>query len=158
MQTLLDIATLIAGYGLLIALIYAVYQFGEARKTREAAYLTSMFYGSPTELHMSMRTSFEKIREGKLNYDSFIKLPEDLQEKILRPMYMFDGLGYLVSSDSIRLKTVVRYFGEDTLLTAWERYKPLIEDAREHIGPYIFTSFESLAEGVAAGRKHSRGA
>jgi hypothetical protein len=155
MQTLLDIATLIAGYGLLVALVYAVYQFGEAKKTREATYLTSNVCGSPTELRISMETSFEKISEGKLNYDSFTKLPETLQEQILKPMYMFDGLGYLVSSGSVRLKTVTRYFGEDTVVIAWEKYRPLIEDARKTIGPFIFASFEDLAAGAAASKEHS---
>lgn len=154
MQTLLDISQLIAGFGLVVAIIYAIFQFREAKDSREATYLSNVIASSPTTLRISMDMALKSINEGKLDYKTFKELSEAWQERLLGPINMFDMLGYLVSVQALRLQSVVNYFGENAVLTSWDQCEPLVTEMRKSIGPYVFAHFENLADRVEAYKQH----
>ena len=145
MNTVVDIAEIIGGFGILVAIIYAIWQFREAKNGREATFLASAVAQSPTEITIEMELFRLGSKEGTLTYDKLSDLSDERRQRLLAPLNMFDLLGWLVSMGAIRLESVINYFGADVVARSWDAYEPFVKDMRKNIGHYLFLYYEDLA-------------
>jgi hypothetical protein len=88
-----------------------------------------------------------------LTCDKFCDLPEGRKQFLLDPLKMFDMIGWMVSTGAVRLKSVINYFGADVIIRSWDLYRPFVEDARKHVGHYLFLYYENLAQQVIGWNK-----
>lgn len=148
MNTVVDIAEIIGGFGILIAILYAVWQVREAKKGREAVFFANAFAQSPTEITVEMEAVRQGIKDGSLTCDNFGSLDHDRQERLLSPLNMFDMMGWMVSMGALRLDSVVSYCGADVIRRSWDAYEPFVMEMRENTGDYFYFYFEELVKKV----------
>lgn len=144
MDTVVNVAEIVGGFGIIVAIMYAIWQVNEARRGREAVYFVYAFSQSPTEITIEMETVRKGIKEGTLTYSAFMKLPEDQRGRLLSPLNMFDVMGWMVSMGTVRLKSVTSYVGEEVILKSWRAYEPFVKELRDNMGDYCFYYFEDL--------------
>jgi hypothetical protein len=145
MNTVVDIAEIVGGFGILVAILYAIWQVNEARKGREATFLASAFSQSPTEITIEMELVRRGSKEGMLTYQKFVELSDERQQRLMSPLNMFDLMGWMVSMGAIRLDSVTNFLGADVITRSWDAYQPFVEDMRKNMGDYLFIFFEDLA-------------
>lgn len=156
MNTVVDIAEIIGGFGILVAIMYAIWQFDEARRGREATFFANTLAQSPTEITIEMEAVRQGMKDGTLTYGKFLELPEDKQSRLLSPLNMFDTMGWMVAMGALRLKSVTSYVGADVITRSWYVYEPFVNGMRENLGDYCYFYFEKLVkkidqEGVKSG-------
>lgn len=148
MDTIVQIAEIIGGFGILIAIMYAIWQFNEARRGREATFFANTLAQSPTEITIEMEAVRRGMKEGTLTYGKFVELPEDKQDRLLFPLNMFDTMGWMVSMGALRLKSVTSYVGADVITRSWKAYEPFVKGMRENLGDYCYYYFEELVKRI----------
>ncbi|MBN2167734.1 MAG: hypothetical protein JW738_00700 [Actinobacteria bacterium] len=148
MNTVVDIAEVIGGFGILVAIMYAIWQVREARRGREATFFANAFAQSPTEITLEMEVVRQGMKDGTMTCEKFKGLDYDHQERLLSPLNMFDTMGWMVSMGAIRLDSVIKYCGAEVITRSWDAYESFVIEMRENTGDYFYFYFEDLVNRI----------
>jgi hypothetical protein len=141
-----SISVIIAALGVIVGVIFAIVELRNINKTRQMELVMSIYSLFTTQQYMG---AWEKLRTSETgNYDRYVK-KHGLTE-FMQVTSLFEGLGFLLHRRFLDIDLVRELMNESTKM-AWEKVKPMVEDARKRLsqrksGEYIpiFKWFEYL--------------
>ncbi len=132
-----SISALVAAVGVLVGVVFAVLELRSATRQRRTELLVNIYSNWATR---EWASALEKVRtrESK-DFREYAK--EYGLTEFYQVMAVFEGLGHLMHRNLIDKDLVCELMNESTKM-AWEKVKPMVEDARKRIaqrkpGEYI---------------------
>ena len=132
-----SISAVVAAIGVIVGVVLAILELRNITRTRQMELIMGIYTLFTTQ---GYQTAMEKIRTRELkNYDEYVK--EHGLLELMQVSGLFEGLGFLLHRKFLNVDLVRELMSESTKM-AWEKVKPLVEDAREQIaqrksGEYI---------------------
>ena len=132
-----SISGILAAIGVLVGVALAVLELRNITKTRQMELIMSIYSLFGTREYMD---AWEKIRTRDFkDYDGYVK-KHGLTD-FMQVASLFEGLGFLLHRKFLDIDLVRELMNESTKM-AWEKVKPMIQDARTQLsqrrmGEYI---------------------
>ncbi len=141
-----SISVIVAAIGVIVGVIFAMLELRNINKTRQMELVMSIYSLFTTRQYMD---AWEKLRTRETDdYTTYVK-KHGLTD-FMQVASLFEGLGFLLHRIFLNIDLVRELMNESTKM-AWEKVKPIVEDARKRVsrrksGEYIpvFKWFEHL--------------
>ncbi len=124
-----SISAVVAASGVIVGAILAIMQLRNIARTRQMELVMGIYSLFTTQ---GYSTAMENIRTRELkNYGEYVD-KHGLTD-LMQVSGLFEGLGFLLHRRFLDIETVRELLSESTKM-AWEKVKPLVEDARKQLG------------------------
>lgn len=152
MDGLTAISTIVATLGIIIGVIFTLFELRHFRKTRKTEIIMKIYD------RFSSRELVEAI--NKVGNSKFTNIEDYTKNygftEVAEIAVLFEGLGVLLEQDLIDIDLVDSLFGP-TLDVLWVRIKPIIDAMRKGLNePFFFSHFEQLVERLSTYRQRTR--
>jgi hypothetical protein len=131
------VSGILAALGVIVGVALAILELRNITRTRQMELIMGIYTLFTTQ---GYQTAMEKIRTRELkNYDEYVK--EHGLLELMQVAGLFEGLGFLLYRKFLDVD-LVRELMSESIKMAWEKVKPMVEDARKQIpqrksGEYI---------------------
>ena len=132
-----SISAVVAALGVIVGVVLAILELRNITKTRQMELIMSIYSLFGTRQYMD---AWENLRTRETNdYDGYVK--KHCLTDFMQVASLFEGLGFLLHKKFLNIDLVRELMNESTKM-AWEKVKPMIEDARKRLsqrklGEYI---------------------
>ena len=128
---MLDIPSIIgivAAVGVIVGVVLTIMELRNIAKTRQMELIMSIYSLFGTKQYMD---AWEKLRTSETkDYNGYVK-KQGLTD-FMQVASLFEGLGFLLHKKFLNIDLVRELMNESTKM-AWEKVKPMIEDARKRL-------------------------
>jgi len=142
-----EISAVVAAAGVLIGVLYYVWDMRHQEKIRKTDLVIGLFSSWESK---EFAEATLKIRNLEFeDYDDFVKKygQWDSENEVYEALHMvgsfFEFIGILLSDDLVDVNIIADTFGM-TIENTWEKIKPLVEGGRKIYGSYLYHNFECL--------------
>jgi hypothetical protein len=142
-----EISAIIAAAGVLIGVIYYIFEMRHQEKIRKTDLVVKLY-----STWISKEFTEATLKTWNLvfkDYDDFVKKygpwfsDTDIYAALRMVSNFFELLSTLLSSDLVDVDMVAKTFGIPIERT-WDKIKPLVEGGRKIYGPNLYHNFEDL--------------
>ena len=144
-----SISAIVAAMGVLVGVIFAVFQLRDLVKTRQTDLVIRLYstFGGKEFQEALMKTmtlefkDFDDFRKRYALSSDYSQTPEFIANEMVS--VLFEGLGVLLHRKLISIKLVEDLFS-GPIKSTWEKMWPLIEGYRKTMYPTAYEYFEYL--------------
>ncbi len=125
---LATISAIIAAISVIVGVVLAVFELRNIARTRQMQLIMGIYTLFATQ---EFQIAMEKFRTIEFKeYEEYVK--EHGLLELMQVASLFEGLGFLLHRKFLDVDLVLELMSESTKM-AWEKAKPLVEDARKRI-------------------------